>query len=373
MSPELRVQIVTKPGSGRTGTGRYTAELCRGLAAEGIDVQTAAPVPPLGSLSPLVKRMGIDLPTFFASYPVRAPLAHDRLIHIPTQTMATLLRFSRTKQPTVVTVLDIIPYLVRKNLALNTFRHRLDECFYRGALSSLKQASAIIAISEYTKSTLIETLGLPANRISVTPLGVDSDVFRPQSVANEFLDHYGLHSGRLYVLVVGSEDPRKNLPALFRALAIARQRLPDLELVKVGAAHHGGERLRLHALAEELGIAQAVHFLDHVPDADLPSLYCTARLLAMPSLYEGFGLPVLEAMACGVQVVIANRTSLPEVGGPLALAVNPEDVYELADALVMTANQPSATPHALREHALRFTWRATVQTTLSVYRSVWAS
>ncbi len=321
MNAELRVQIVTKPTSSRTGTGRYTDELCRGLTAEGIDVQITAPTPPVARLVPAAKRAGVDLPAFFASYPVRAPLAHDRLIHLPTQTMATMLRFARVSQPTVVTVLDIIPYLVRKDIALRSYRHSVDEWFYRAALSGLKRASAIIAISDYTKRTLVEELGLPADRITVTPLGVDCDLFQPQPVPANFLESYGLRAGIPYVLAVGSEDPRKNLPALVRAVALARERLPDLELVKAGAAHHEDERLRLRALAEELGIAEAVHFLDSVPEAHLPPLYCASRVLAMPSLYEGFGLPVLEAMACGVQVVIANRTSLPEVGGELALSV----------------------------------------------------
>ncbi len=370
MNHPLRVQIIAKPGSRRTGTGRYADELQRGLAAAGVDVVVTEPTRPPHVFNRLTHAAGVDLPAFLGSYPLHAPLERSRLLHLPTQTMATLLAIQRPRQPVVVTVLDIIPILVRNNPALRVFGHRADEAFYELAVRSLRRADAILAISDYTKRTLVEFAGLSPERIQVTPLGVDSEWFRPQPVPTDFYARYALRAESPYVLYVGSEDPRKNLPVLLRALAQAREQIPELEMLKVGAAHHTAERARLQTLAGELGIGGALHFVEGVPDIDLPLFYCTARVFAIPSLYEGFGLPVLEAMACGTPVVISNRTSLPEVGGDCALQVDATRSDELADA-ILTALRDPASPSDLRAHAQQFSWKTTVAQTLRVYEEVW--
>lgn len=371
MKGQLRVQVLAKPGSRQTGTGRYADELQRGLSAAGVDVVAAEPARLPRSIDRLARSAGVDLSAFLSSYPLRAPLERDRLVHLPTQTMATLLWVQRPLQPVVVTVLDIIPLLVRNDPALRVFGHRADEAFYHLAVRSLRRADAILAISDYTKRTLVERVGLPPDRIHVTPLGVDAEWFRPQPVSADFYARYGLCADTPYVLYVGSEDPRKNLPVLLHALVQARQHVPELELLKVGSAHHQAERGKLRALADELGITHAVHFVEGVSDLDLPQFYCAAKVFALPSLYEGFGLPVLEAMACGTPAVISNRTSLPEVGGDCALQVDVTRGDELAEALLSALSHPAA-PLDLRTHALGFSWKSTVEQTLRVYEEVWA-
>ncbi|MFN8377222.1 MAG: glycosyltransferase family 1 protein [Anaerolineae bacterium] len=368
---DLQVKIVAKSGGGRTGTARYTQELVNGLNVLGVDVRVFTPAPPQ-SLARIGRRAGMDLGAFLNSYPLRLPAPDQSLIHIPTQTMATVLWWPRKKQPVIVTVLDIIPYLVRNDADLRVSRHPVDRVFYRSALGALRRADSIIAISDYTKQTLVEELGLAAERIHVTHLGVDSDLFQPGTVDQGVLQRYGLSGDACYAIFVGSDDPRKNLTTLFRAVAGAASSRLEIELIKVGAEQHVHERQRLVQLAHDLQIESRVHFLDNVPDSDLVHLYRASRVLVLPSWYEGFGLPVLEAMACGVPTVISNRTSLPEVGGALAITIDPASVDDLSAALIHAIEHPPAAED-LRAHAIGFSWRTTVEQTLAIYQKVWAS
>ncbi|HEX6436664.1 MAG TPA: glycosyltransferase, partial [Candidatus Binatia bacterium] len=147
--------------------------------------------------------------------------------------------------------------------------------------------------------------------------------------------------------------------------------LPDVELIKVGRAHFEREREHLIKLADQLGVRTAIHFVEEVSEDDLVSLYNLAEVCVMPSLYEGFGFPVLEAMACGTLVVYANAGSLPEIAGTAAICVSPCDARSLAGALLDVlderANKVISKAHR-RAQAARFTWSATVKNTAAVYR-----
>jgi glycosyltransferase involved in cell wall biosynthesis len=185
-------------------------------------------------------------------------------------------------------------------------------------------------------------------------------------------ERYALPEGPRYLIYVGSEDPRKNLPALVRTLAEVRRNLPDVELIKVGRPHFAHERCRLVELADQLGVHTAIHFLDDVPEDDLPALYNLAGVCVIPSLYEGFGLPVLEAMACGTPVVCADATSLPEVVGDAGLLV---DCTGDSVADLVTAVQAVLTDPALRQElaakgrvqAARFRWTETASEVARLY------
>jgi glycosyltransferase involved in cell wall biosynthesis len=172
------------------------------------------------------------------------------------------------------------------------------------------------------------------------------------------------------MLYVGTEDPRKDLATLLRALALVRRDRPEVHLIKAGRAHFGGQRQHLVRLTDELHLRDAVHFLDDVEEADLPALYNLASVFATPSLYEGFGFPPLEAMACGRPVVSTRAGSLPEIVGEAGLLVPPGDPRGLADAILQVLGDPvlarrlgSLGP----EQAARFTWDRTVNQTLAVY------
>jgi glycosyltransferase involved in cell wall biosynthesis len=135
-------------------------------------------------------------------------------------------------------------------------------------------------------------------------------------------------------LYVGSDDPRKNLITLIRAFAIVKRSLPDAKLLKVGTEDFPGERLHLLRRVEELGLKNDVIFIKQVAEEDLPLFYNLARVFVFPSLYEGFGLPLLEAMASGTPVVASWNTSIPEVVGTAARLVNPSKPEEVAEQIV---------------------------------------
>lgn len=346
----LKVQLIAKREAGISGTSRYTGEIHRGLFDAGVNVQLTFPAaPPLPRpLIEALKRLGLDVATFFAACPVRARLEPADLYHIPTQTMATLLCFQRFPRPVVVTVLDIIPHLVRGDDHLDTSRHAVERLFFRLAMAGLKRADALISISEYTKNTLVKALGVPAERIHVVHPAVDQGRFHPLDVSDAFRDKYGLDPGWRYILNVGSDDPRKNLPALLHALAIVKEECANVRLMQVGSSQFPGECRRLMELVETLGLEEHVLLLGRVPDEELPLFYNLADVLAMPSLYEGFGLPVAEAMACGTPVVCSDETSLPEVGGPAARYVPTHSPDALAYALLQVL-----TDHSLADELRR--------------------
>jgi glycosyltransferase involved in cell wall biosynthesis len=219
-----------------TGLLRYALSLRDGLLAEGVDVSLLHPSPPPipGPIARGVRRLGLDPFAFFGSYPTHVQLNGADVYRLASQNLATLLLFQQI-EPVVVTVHDIIPYLVRHDRELSTYRHVFHRLFDRLAYLALRKADAIIAISEYTKRTLVEHLGYSPDRIHVVYRAVDTEVFRPREVPPTFRQKYGLSEDWRYVLYVGSEDPRKNLQTLTRAFALVKR-----QIKKEGQAVKGG-------------------------------------------------------------------------------------------------------------------------------------
>jgi glycosyltransferase involved in cell wall biosynthesis len=371
----MRVQLITKRELEITGISRYTKDLYNGLQAAGLDASLTfpaeAPIP-----TPMyrgLKRTGLDVRAFFANYPLRVKLESVDLYHLTGQMLATLLLFQRFSRPVVVSVLDIIPYLVHQDPELNTFRHPVDYMFYRLALAGLRRADALIAISEYTKRTLVDALHLPEKRIHVVYPTIDHEKFRPMLVSDAFLSKYGLNSEQHYVLFVGSEAPRKNLSTLIRAFALVKQQIPGVKLLKVGSSQFSQERRKLEALIAKLDLQRDVQFFEFVLDEDLPAFYNAADVVVMPSLYEGFGLPIVEAMACGTPVVCARAGSLPEVVGDGGVQVYPRDVNALAEALSALLNSPEERlrlGQVGRERASKFTSQQAACETHQIYMNL---
>lgn len=372
MTDAMRVQLIAKPGSSVTGTSRYTDSLLHALWALGTEIELTFPhkTPPWAAARRGLKRLGLDAEAFFASYPLRVAQKAPDLYHITTQTMATLLMVQRFDRPVVVTVHDIIPFLLRHDSELNV-QHKVDTFFYRLALAGLRRASALIAVSEHTKRTAVDELGLPEDKIHVVHEGVDHQRFHPCHVPDVFRDRYGLDRDVQYVLYVGSEDPRKNLRRLLEAFARVQQEIGAVKLLKVGAAHFPAERQALMEQARRLGLSDHVLFFDHIPDDDLPLFYNAADLFVMPSLYEGFGLPALEAMACATAVISSNAGSLPEVVGDAALLPDPGDVEGWANdmiSLLTHQQERQRLAAAGHERASAFTWQRTALQTRQVYQ-----
>jgi glycosyltransferase involved in cell wall biosynthesis len=369
---------VTRDEPGTTGTSRYAGRLgadLRRLGAEAVYATTRPRGRVAGALA-LGRRAGVDLNTFLAHYPLALRWPAADVYHLTVQTYAGLLLAAPPPGPVVVTVHDIIPYLTRHDRGLRPYGHPVHRVFDWLAMQGLRRAQgfgSLLADSAWTKQTLVDALGLAAERISVVPLGVDRDVFRPgQHLPAGLRRRYGLTEAEAYVLYVGSEDPRKDLGTLLRAFARVVRVAPQARLLKIGAAHHQAERLRLRRLAAGLSIGEAVRFLDHVPEEDLPGLYNAAAVAVLPSVYEGFGLPVLEAMASGTPVVCAAAAALPELAGDAARLFPPGDADALAKALGQLILDPALRADLARRglaRAASFTWQQTAAATLDRYRA----
>jgi glycosyltransferase involved in cell wall biosynthesis len=233
-------------------------------------------------------------------------------------------------------------------------------------------AREVVTLSEWSKADLVRALGLEPARVTVTHLAPDPH-FRPADPAAVRSLRARLGLPERYVLYVGINKPHKNLATLVEAWGRTAPRLADAaaELVLAGPLDPRYPEAS-HALAHLPSGARG-RVLGPVTDADLPALYTGAAAFAFPSRYEGFGLPPLEAMACGAPVVAARATSLPEVLGEAALFVAPDDPAAWAEALlrVLTAPDLAADLGARGQaHARQFTWRATAERTLTVYRRI---
>jgi glycosyltransferase involved in cell wall biosynthesis len=267
--------------------------------------------------------------------------------------------------PTVLTVHDLIfRHLPQHHKRLNRWYLNLTMPLY------CRRATAIIAISEATRRDLAAAYAVPPEKVTVIAEAADPR-FCPQSAQDvaAVRARYGLP--RRYLLFVGTIEPRKNLARLLRTFeTLHAEGLTDA-LVIIGK--RGWLYEPFFAELERSPARDAVIFPGYVPDKDLPAAYAGSQAAVLPSLYEGFGLPVLEAMASGVPVVCSNTSSLPEIAGDAALLADPLSVESLTDAL-----RRVVTDHALAadmiERGLRratgFSWERTARETLALYRKV---
>jgi glycosyltransferase involved in cell wall biosynthesis len=232
---------------------------------------------------------------------------------------------------------------------------------------SIKRASHVIATSQHTKKDLIKYMRIPESKITVIYDGIDHNIFKLYDVNLRILD-------RPYILYVGSERPRKNLGSLFEAFAVLKKEIPNLNLLKVGSAgRYDRYRKESQRKLVCLGIGLDVAFIEYVSEHDLASYYRSAELLAYPSLYEGFGLPPVEAMACGCPVVTSNVSSIPEVVGDAGILVNPHDVNSLIQAMKRVLTNSRLRDEMVRkglEQVQKFSWEKTAELTLQVYNKV---
>jgi glycosyltransferase involved in cell wall biosynthesis len=288
------------------------------------------------------------------------------LLHLPAPG-ATPLR--RAGARTVVTCHDLIPYRYPERYAelaegLRWGRRVLDRRRYRSP-------DHVIAISHATAAELEHFLGLGPERVSIVASGIDRGRWTAGADADDrvHLATRGLEQRRFFVCV-GDADWRKNSEGVFRALKRARACHPKLELLWVGKLSE--ERLRsVRARAATCGVAGACHFLGYVPDPALKAIYRAALGTVFVSRAEGFGYPVLEAMASGCPVITSNVSSLPEVAGDAALLVDPEEPAAIAQAM-MALCQHDALRQDLRRRGLvraqAFSLEAQARATLAVYR-----
>ena len=349
----------------KSGVGYYCQELVRALVglnrADDYFVFSHRPLS-AGLVKP-------DERVRFASArfcPVRAFYLHALLPGLLAEEKPDLVHYTNFLAP----IRDSNPYVVTMHdMSLERLRthHHVGKRVYTRRLVPYvaERARLIITNSEFSKWDIVRFLAVPESRIRVTPLGVGPE-FRPVEgpARVDVLRRYGLD--RPYFLYVGNVEPRKNLPRLIEAFSS----IPDKEhaLVIVGNPWYRGSEPR--KLASSLGLGDRVRFLGYVPRPDLPGLLSGATAFVYPSLLEGIGLPILEAMACGRPVITSATSGLAEVAGDAALLVDPLSIPAIADALIAVVEDPSLTSdlsgRSLRR-AAQFSWRQTAERTRDVY------
>lgn len=288
-------------------------------------------------------------------------------VHLPNHHLGRYGNFLRV--PYIITVHDLIRYFDMDGE--ETFirsPNRRDRHYLNLDFEGIRKAMRIIAVSQSTKDDLIHCLGIPDKQISVVYEGIDHKLFKPVSQRIY---------GEPYILFVGTEHPRKNFTTLLKAFSQLKSepRFKELKLVKVGDA--GGQeadfRGQTMGVVESLNLSSEVIFTDFIPEADLPAYYSGAEVFVLPSLYEGFGFPVLEAMACACPVITSNTSSLPEVVGGAGIMVDPHNTNSLAQAMIQVLTDSKLRDNMIRKglaQSKRFTWEKAAEQTLEVYNKV---
>lgn len=266
--------------------------------------------------------------------------------------------------PAIVTLHDVIYLACKEDLA-----SRVGRIYYRRMMAAAARSAVhIITVSEFSKSDIARHLGVDAAKIKVIHSGV-SPAFHPSRDSSRIENVRRKYTLRKeFILYAGIYKPRKNHAGLLRAFQQLRAGEVDAELVIAGPMNEGEAALK--SLARELGIADRVTFTGSVDDSELAALYCAARVYACPSLYEGFGFTVLEAMACGTPVVCSHETSLPEVAGDAAHYADPRNPEEFAGALSRAFSLEMLRTDLVRkgfQNCRRFNWVKAAEQTIAVY------
>lgn len=373
----MTVTIDISPAvNAKAGLGRYAATLTAALAQERpgqihlfANLTAQARIPPaLADLPLRTVRAGYKPWRMAVWLGQLAGIGFNRLVGECAVFHATEhLLVPMRGVPTVLTVHDLIYRLFPAH-------HKRLNFWYLNAAMPLyvRRADAIIAVSESTKRDLIRLYGIPAEKVTVI-YEAASPVFHPQPPEHvaAVRARYGLPER--YLLTVGTIEPRKNLPRLVEALAALRLDMPDLKLVVAGAK--GWLFEGFFEAIERHDQGQAVVLPGYIADDDLPALYAGAEVVVQPSLYEGFGLPVLEAMACGAPVACSRTSSLGEIAGQAALTFDPLNVEEMAEVirrLLADADLRERLRHKGLAHAANFSWGKAARETWAVYERLMA-
>jgi len=275
----------------------------------------------------------------------------DAISHIFFGEESALLRMLPLKK-TVVTCLDIIPLSFPEGLSP---QYRL---FYKSCVKGLKKADRILTVSDHTKNDLVKYLHINPKKIKTSYWGMNA-AFRQKEVPADFYLKYGLDSRKKHLLSVGAIDSaRKNLGALVKIMPRLLKKNPDLELIIAGYKNDTTTDT-VSTLIRQNNLENHVRLLSKICDEDLCLLYNLADIFVFPTLYEGFGLPPVEAMLCGTPVIASNNSSLPEAVGDAGILINPRDEDELSSSITnLLADEKMR--HALIEkgfrHAKKFSW-----------------
>lgn len=357
------------------GIGRYVYHLAHALAAlpQGPHLTlfyNSSPTPPRYDLNALAARFPEKVAlqettarpfSLAEQYEFFGPARKGRFAvwHAPYYVRPYLLPL-----PTVLTTHDVTNARLPGGVSRKT--RIAFEAATRLAFFSSKR---IIAVSQSAARDLEQLYRVNPAKIRVIPHGV-SENFRPLGPPTQTEARAKLGLPNRYLLYVGINKPHKNLARLLEAFKLYREQSGDGIRLILAGKEDARYAPALHQQAHQLGIIEAVEFRGEIAEADLPALYACATLFVFPSLYEGFGLPVLEAMACGAPVICANNSSLPEVAGDAALLFPAQDVPAVAAAIGEGLRQADELRQKGLDRARLFTWQRAAESTFEVYKSI---
>lgn len=359
---------------GKTGTENYSYQIIKNLSS--IDLKNNYLIYIKKSqVSNLKSQMWpqnfqfkiIDLPRLWTQIGLALRTFIDPIdvLFVPSHTLPLI---KRPGLKTVVTVHDLgaeyLPAL-----------HQLKQVLYLNLMThyQLKSADRIIAVSEATKADLINRVQVRKNKVSVVYEAADEKVFNKISTDSlqYVLRHFKLQKNK-YFLFVGTIQPRKNLEKIIEAFKVFSESTLGYNLVLAGGK--GWKSDTIYDLPQKLGIGQEVRFIGRVTDEELRALYNGATGLVYPSLFEGFGLPIVEAFNCGCPVITSKISSMPEVAGDSAILVDPYNKEEIAEALGSLASKDTLRSSLIKKGYLRskfFSWRKAAIDTLEVIKSAY--
>jgi glycosyltransferase involved in cell wall biosynthesis len=350
-----------------SGVGYYTARLLESLANGAGDAHLSAVTVVSNREVPVTS--GGRLEVFTARrFPIRSIWMQAVLPGILRKVRPDVVHFTNYLAPLLMPA----PYVVSVHdmtLSLMPGHHTLKKRLLTSSLipTVARRARLVLAPSESTRRDVVRILGLDPGRVRVIPYA-PGPLFRPSAVDPASMSsRWGIE--RPYFLSVGTLEPRKNVPRVMRAFARVAPALPDHSLVLVGA--RGWKCEEVFAELGRPALARRVRVLDYVPEEDLPGLYTHAVCLVYASLYEGFGFPVVEAMACGTPVLTSLGSSLQEIGEGAALLVDPTREDEIAEGLLSLARDAGLRSRLRTQgltRAAQFSWERTGRETVAAYR-----
>jgi len=364
----MRIGFDARPVLFRGGIGTYSRNLLKQFADNDIEVvvfcedRSKSNIPQADCFALVSANMDILSPRGHGAFRDLVRESKVDLLHVPSPFAP-----APVPVPLVATIHDIAPFLYPSVLP-PLLRMRFRRQFRR----TVEEARRVITVSQILYSALGIYAGVDQTKVRVIHNGV-SERFRPVTDEKTLLAVRNRHSlPERFAFWAGDFRPEKNLPFLVQAWARLRRRLSGLPVL-VLAGEKRGEYKRIVGEVKKHGLDGHVLFPGFIPDDDLPAVYSAATLFVFPSLYEGFGLPPLEAMACGTPCVVSNSSSLPEVTGSAALLFNPTSSEGFEDCIVRVLTQPELSS-SLRQEGLRqsalFPWSRAAEETLQVYREV---
>lgn len=309
------------------------------------------------------KTPGVNKIVEYFAYPfiVKKEVIKNNVKHVTRQDLAFLLELIDLKK-TIVTCHDIIPV---------AYYHTQNPVWKLNA-KGLRKAEKIITVSEFSKNDIIKHIRYPEDKIEIIPPAVDHNLYY-QNRNKSILKKYGIKEDEKVILYVGAEEPRKNIQVLISSFNKLKSKIPQIKLLKVGTPNYLRVREKLLKQIESLNLQKDVIFAGYVPESELAKIYNAVDLFVFPSLYEGFGIPPLEAMACGTPVITSNSSSLPEVVGDAAIIIDPYDANKFAEEMYEVLTEDGLREEMIRkglDRSKMFSWEKAARKTREIYEQV---